>query len=105
MKKAPYKRFPLIFPSTIYPLGPFQLGASAFDVTKMEKLGAFEVPDIDLNRLKFRKKIKKMCTQAHFLAYYDVFKMEKLGVVFEISDRQLLFIGEVGLFYNIMGHK
>ena len=28
-----------------------------------------------------------MCTQAHFLAYYDVFKMEKLGVVFEISDR------------------
>ena len=56
MKKAPYKRFPLIFPSTIYPLGPFQLGASAFDVTKMEKLGAFEVPDIDLNRLKFRKK-------------------------------------------------
>ena len=45
MKKAPYKRFPLIFPSTIYPLGPFQLGSSAFDVTKMEKLGAFEVPD------------------------------------------------------------
>ena len=103
MKKAPYKRFPLIFPSTIYPLGPFQLGSSAFDVTKMEKLGAFEVLDIDLNRLKFRK--KNVYAGPFFSLYYDVFKMEKLGVVFEISDRQLLFIGEVGLFYNIMGHK
>ena len=52
MKKAPYKRFPLIFPSTIYPLGPFQLGSSAFDVTKMEKLGAFEVPDRSYHGLK-----------------------------------------------------
>ena len=84
MKKAPYKRFPLIFPSTIYPLGPFQLGSSAFDVTKMEKLGAFEVLDIDLNRLKFSK-INKNGHAGPF--YYDVFKMEKLGVVFEISDR------------------
>ena len=88
MKKAPYKRFPLIFPSTIYPLGPFQLGASAFDVTKMEKLGAFEVPDIDPNRLKFRKKIKKNVHAGPFFSLpYDVFKMEKLGVVFEVSNR------------------